>query len=338
MKAIDIERVLRELGCDDIAVTAVGKVKSSCPFAPWRHGGGVDSHPSFVVWTDDKSASSYYCAGCKSRGGSMLSLVWAIQELSKRDLTSLVRFVGKTDGGMDPVERLREYEYRPVAGGVRKPKKNKMKPISEGSFAEFEKVSPYFLQRGLTAETCRAWRLGDDPRRKRALFSMRDVDGRLYAVSGRLYEEKCCGVPYKQFKKKCPVCGRKKQPKYLHSRGFNKKELLYGEHMIDRKCSVGIVVEGNLDPIAVWQAGYRNPVATMGSEPSDLQCEKLVEFFDRLVVFCDGDDAGRRMAEFVGRKLGKRMPVLMKAAPDGEDPASLSKEQLRKILGEPFYT
>lgn len=342
MKAADVEKVLHELGCHSVRTMPTGKVKSSCPFATWRHTGGTDSHPSFVVWSDDKKASGYYCAGCKARGNTMLSLVWRVQDMSGRDMSDLVEFVGKADGWLDPAERVKQYEYKPRADSDeewRPPERKvpELRQIPEKNYAPFsEMVSPYFLKRGLTEETCRAWGLGDDPRRKRALFAIRDRDGRLFGISGRLYEEVCCGVPYSEFEKNCPKCGRKKQPKYLHSKGFRKGLILYGEHMIDLKIRVGIVVEGNIDPIAVWQAGYRNPVAIMGSEPSRTQCEKLVGFFDRLVVVPDGDAAGREMGRKTEKLLGKRMPVVVKFPPDGKDPANLGVGGLERLLGKPF--
>jgi len=271
----------------------------------------------------------------------MLSLVWRFQELSNRDMTKLIAFVGKADRGLDPAERVSRFEYKPSAGDGEwvppKRKKKEMEPIPEACIEPFTKnVAHHFLQRGLTEETCRAWGLGDDPRRGRALFPVRDIDKRLLAVSGRLYRESCCGIKYKDFDKVCPKCGRKKQPKYLHSKGFRKGLVLYGEHMIDPEYKTGIIVEGNMDPIAIWQAGFRNPVAIMGSSPTLEQCERMVQFFDRLIVVPDGDEAGDEMGKKFEEMLGNKMPVIIRQPERLMDPASLGNDGIKTLLSGLF--
>jgi len=279
----------------------------------------------------------------------MLGLVWRYARLSGEDVTALVEFVHKNEKALSVIDRVRQASYgigkaKPVKKKVKEPSK----PLSESAFDPFrDQIAGYFIhKRHLTEETIRAWGLGDNPRRQRAQIPVRDIDGVLWGMTGRLYAEYCqCGNPLSDLMfdviKKCPQCGRKKPPKYMHSKGLDKNLLLFGEHMIDRALDVVYVVEGHLDAIWLWQLGYRNVVAVMGSTLSDVQANKLVEWFNLVIVVPDGDKAGYEMVHgkehYVGVKklLDGRVSLLTKELPDGLDPGALSAEQARTYIGEP---
>ena len=291
-----IQELLSHLNCHLIK-PGFDKVRASCPFAPWGHRDGRDQHPSFVVWVNDDSESSWYCSGCKASGRSMLGLVWKYERHSGHNLKRLIEFVHK---------------------------------------------------RHLTEETIRAWGLGDDLKRKRAQIPIRDVDGILWGITGRLYAENCwCGNPFSDnmfgVLGKCPECGRKKPPKYLHTKGMKKERLLFGEHMIDRSFDVVYVVEGHLDAIWLWQLGYRNVVAVMGSTLSQIQADKLVDWFSLAILVPDGDVAGREMIygkeryQGAKRMLGDRINLLVRTLPDSFDPGGLSVEDAQTYIGAPTY-
>ncbi len=231
-------------------------------------------------------------------------------------------------------------------------------------------VPRYALDRGLTIETCKAWELGHDKYGKRLLFPMRDRKGRLVAISGRLYECPSCGlgppetvspnvctacgetvygnldvddhcpkcdhIEMKRQRAVCAKCLWKSPPKYLHSKGFKRNFILYGENRIriDKTDGRLYVVEGNADVPAMWQLGYRPVVATLGSWPSQNQVEKMIRDADRIILVADGDQAGQDFATKMKKLVADRIPLTLKELPSGTDPNSLM-EGIEEFIGPP---
>ena len=66
MKEDNIIKLLPLLGSTFKKVRSYSWVVGSCPFAPWKHGGGVDRNPSFGISIG--SVSSYHCWSCAEKG------------------------------------------------------------------------------------------------------------------------------------------------------------------------------------------------------------------------------------------------------------------------------
>ena len=225
-------------------------------------------------------------------------------------------------------------------------------PWSEYEGHLTDEPHPYAAQRGVSVETWQTWELGVDPKMRRVLFPMRDHRGRLVAISGRLYEEEVCLrcrgkmiTTQAEGKKRtlCGQCGKAPPPKYLHSKGFKRNVFLYGEHLLPHDSGVKLyVVEGHLDTLLMWQAGYRPVVATLGTKVGESQVERIVHYASvpgrplRVVlVVHDGDDAGREMGTRLKSMVAGRVPVFSRPAPDGSDPAQMSPLELMSLLGPP---
>jgi DNA primase len=148
--------------------------------------------------------------------------------------------------------------------------------------------------------------------RERLTFAIRDARGRLVGFGGRALAD-----------------GAK--AKYLNSPEgplFQKRELLYGAHGLDRRAGRGRlhVVEGYMDVIALAQHGLA-AVAPLGTAMSEAQLERLWRLDDAPLVCLDGDEAGLRAA---GRLAERALAVLSPGRslafallPPGEDPDSL---------------
>ncbi len=85
-----------------------------------------------------------------------------------------------------------------------------------------------------------------------------------------------------------------------------------------------IVVEGYMDAIALWQAGIKGTVASLGTAFTEDQIMRLWKFADEPVVCFDGDVAGISAAH---RAVDRILPVLTSGKsfqfaflPDGQDP------------------
>ncbi len=99
------------------------------------------------------------------------------------------------------------------------------------------------------------------------------------------------------------------EPKYLNSpqtEVFDKGRTLYALDAAGpqaRESGTVVVVEGYLDVIGPWQAGFRNLVATMGTSLTERHAARLTRFASRVVLAMDPDSAGMAAAERAGSLL-----------------------------------
>jgi len=88
------------------------------------------------------------------------------------------------------------------------------------------------------------------------------------------------------------------KPKYLNSLDsflFNKKNLLYGLHLAKssiRERDEAILVEGNMDQVALFKNGFTNSIAIMGVALGDNSLIKLLALSKNIVLGLDNDPAG----------------------------------------------
>jgi DNA primase (bacterial type) len=221
---------------------------------------------------------------------------------------------------------------------------------------------PYMKARGFTKKACKAWDIMIDHRDygDMIVFPIRDIDGNLLAYSRRMTWDRptCtwCGYsgkgqkwglrPNKAGEGGCPSCGGFVWPKYLHSKGFQRNLYLYGEHMIDREHRKGVVVEGNLDPIRLWQCGVKNAVATLGANPGTNrpnplkgipgeQLYRLECLFDEIVLIADGDKAGYQWANQFEKYFSQRwVGIHTVHAPKDKDPGDMDREGFKRLIGQ----
>ncbi len=88
------------------------------------------------------------------------------------------------------------------------------------------------------------------------------------------------------------------KPKYLNSLDsflFNKKNLLYGLHLAKntiRERDEAILVEGNMDQVALFKNGFENTIAIMGVALGDNSLRKLLALTKNVILSLDNDQAG----------------------------------------------
>ena len=129
------------------------------------------------------------------------------------------------------------------------------------------------------------------------------------------------------------------EPKYLNSPEtpvFHKGRVLYGLAQTAkyiRSDDQVIVVEGYMDLVSLYQAGFRNVVATMGTALTSDHGRMLSRITKNVVVLFDGDSAGQDAAE-------RSLPILLAAGlfpkglilPDELDPDDFVKERGAEAL------
>ena len=125
------------------------------------------------------------------------------------------------------------------------------------------------------------------------------------------------------------------------------RKVLYPPNMVSGNCLFGfddcekgadflVVVEGPREKMKLWQEGFPNSVAIMGSYMSDVQMTLIAELAPKKVVLMfDGDDAGASATERVADKLSRLFPgdrTRRCFPPRGKDPKNLGREELERII------
>ena len=128
--------------------------------------------------------------------------------------------------------------------------------------------------------------------RNRLMFPIIDVRGNVIAFGGRT------------------VKSDKDIAKYLNSPEtliFNKRKNLFGLNLAKKtKFPYMILVEGNIDVVALHQYGFNNAVASLGTSLTDEQATLLSRYTEQVVLIYDGDEAGQRATQ-------RAIPMLEKA-------------------------
>lgn len=149
--------------------------------------------------------------------------------------------------------------------------------------------------------------------RGRVLFPVADARGRVCGFGARAIDDST--------------------PKYLNSPEselYRKSSLLYGLFQAlpsVRNEKKVVVVEGYMDLIGLWQRGVRNVVATCGTSLTESHARTLKRLSDTVILFFDGDVAGKRSAVRAGGPLyAAGVSPLALFPPKGMDPDDWAKE------------
>jgi len=122
--------------------------------------------------------------------------------------------------------------------------------------------------------------------RNRVMFPIASDAGRVIAFTGRTL-----------------ATDEKAGPKYLNSPEtaiYSKSKILFNlDHAKEaiRKLDYAILVEGQMDCISVYAAGFHNTIASSGTAFTELQAKLLARFSKNVVVNFDPDTAGAKATE-----------------------------------------
>ena len=99
-----------------------------------------------------------------------------------------------------------------------------------------------------------------------------------------------------------------------------------------------IIVEGYMDTISLYQAGFKNVVASMGTSLTKEQARLVKRYTDNVLISYDGDFAGQK-ADLRGLEIldSEHLQVKVVPMPDGLDPDDVAKqgqEAYQKCLDE----
>lgn len=150
--------------------------------------------------------------------------------------------------------------------------------IGEGILKRYNFPTDYWTKRGFTRETITAFELGYDPTDKMGSVPLRNEDGDLLGVMTRPVDW---------------VKGDDRE-KFRYPYKFPRERNLYGSHLVaSMDDDFVVLVEGPLDAVKVWQAGYP-ALAVYGSSLSAKQVQLIYRLgVRRACLFFDYDRAGQ---------------------------------------------
>jgi DNA primase len=311
--------------------------------------------PSFTVSPDKQM---FYCFGC-SEGGNAVSFLMKLNHLT---FPEAVRHLAGKTGIVIPDRPLsREERERSTLGEqIRRVNglaadhfvRTLQSPAGEGA-------REYLRKRGIEAESISMFRIGLAPEGWRKLLDFLDHEG----VSAKLVEQAGLAVArggergfYDRFRGRLmipieDVDGRViafggrvmgvGEPKYMNSPEsavYTKGNNLYGlsrTREAIRQAGFAILVEGYFDLIALWGAGIRNVVATLGTALTRSQVDLLRRYTPRVVAVFDPDEAGRKaLARSLELFLAGNIHAKAVILPDGHDPDDFVRTRGREKMDE----
>lgn len=114
---------------------------------------------------------------------------------------------------------------------------------------------------------------------------------------------------------------------------FNKSKNLYNINQVKKQKKAGllknaIIVEGYMDTMALFQAGFENVVASMGTALTKEQARLIKRYTDTVYISYDGDFAGQKGA-IRGLEIlrDEQINVRVVPLPEGLDPDDVIKKQ-----------
>ena len=308
-----------------------------CPF----HG---EKTASFSVAPDK---GIYYCFGCH-KGGSAVNFMMELEGLSYPDA---VRTLAKRAGMEVPEDEQYQSRYRQQER-LWALHKDAARFFHSQLYAPVGKVAlDYALGRGMSKAILTTFGVGYAPDswdsmvkamrakgyteqelkdsglvtvsqkngnifdrfRDRLMFPIIDVRGYVIGFGGRILKND------------------KDTAKYLNSPEtiiFNKRKNLFGLNLAKKsKENSLILVEGNIDVVALHQYGFDNAVASLGTSLTEEQAALMTRYAEQIILLYDGDQAGQNAtarAIPILEKAGLRVKVLKMR--DAKDPDEFLKK------------
>jgi len=123
------------------------------------------------------------------------------------------------------------------------------------------------------------------------------------------------------------------EPKYINTTDtpvFEKKSFLFNFDLAKqeiKKQKTAVLVEGEMDAIALYEAGIKNAVATKGTALTPEQIAALARFAQKLILCFDRDAAGLEATKkgiFIAQSAGFDVRAVL--LPEGKDPDEAVRE------------
>lgn len=308
-----------------------------CPF----HN---EKTPSFTLYPEN---GSFYCFGCGT-GGDVITFIMKAENL---DYMDAVKFLAERVSLPLPEDNSYDDRISRLKAEILKANKLAARFFCEKLLEDMGKPSrAYLTGRGLSVKTIRAFGIGYAPDSWDALYRHLHTNG---ISDTALLEANLCGIGkngkyYDRFRNRVmfPIIdvrgnvvafsgrnlpGVESGGKYVNTRDtyvYKKGNLLFGLHEAKNHCAErAILVEGNMDVIALHQAGFSNAVGSLGTAFTPEQARLLSKYTKEIVIMLDADAAGQRATDkVIGILSEANVAVRILRLPDCKDPDEYIKK------------
>lgn len=338
----DIVEVIRSY----VAVDRKGGNYWAC--CPFHH----EKTPSFAV---NEAEQFYHCFGCQESG----DVIKFVQEIESTDFMGAVRILADRakmrvpESNFDTEESIRKKKKRDNMAKILLDSArfylNNLYSGDERADAHLE----YISKRGLSPTTVKKFGLGasldfnslPEYLAGKGYFKEDVIDSGVLAVSeknNRMYDSLGGRLIFPIINAFDEVIGfggrvmeKTKFAKYKNTKEtllFDKSKTLYNVNLLkklkrEQPIKEVIIVEGYMDTISLYQAGFKNVVASMGTSLTKEQARLVKRYTDNVLISYDGDFAGQK-ADLRGLEIlddaGLHLRVV--PMPDGLDPDDVAKQ------------
>ncbi len=321
-----------------------GNYWACCPF---HH----EKTPSFAV---NEGEQFYHCFGCGASG----DVVRFVQEIESTDFIGAVRILAARakmtvpEGDYDSEEAAKKRKKRDVLVKIlRDTARFYLNNLYSGD-ERADKYLQYIAGRGLSPTTVKKFGLGasldynslPEYLSKKGYYREDLLDSGVISVNekGRLYDaqgERLVFPIINAFDEVVAFSGRKlekvKFGKYKNTSGtmlYDKSKTLYNVNLLkklkrEKPIEEVIFVEGQMDAITLYQAGFTNVVATMGTALTKDQARLAKRYTDKILISYDGDFAGQKAdARSLDILKEAGLEVRVVPIPEGKDPDEVVRE------------
>ena len=301
-----------------------------CPFP--EHS---EKTPSFSV---SSSKQLYHCFGCQNAG----NIFTYLQKQRGMNFTESIEYLARKSGLPLPQKNsIKKAQFNPslldLSEKICQFYERELKKAPAHSAAQ-----AYLQKRGWTKDTVHFFRLGYAPKNNSLLSFLKTQKEKEMAGELGLLNQSNRGELYDNFRQRLifPILSVRKQvigfgarvlndslPKYINSKEsplFHKGKIFYGLHESARylrQQSFALVVEGYTDFLSLWQEGFKNIVATLGTALTRDQARLLKKQAPSVILVFDGDEAGLKASErSLPLLLNEGLDVKFLSLPKGQDP------------------
>ncbi|MBQ9113567.1 MAG: DNA primase [Clostridia bacterium] len=338
----DIVEVIRSY----VAVDRKGGNYWAC--CPFHH----EKTPSFAV---NEAEQFYHCFGCQESG----DVIKFVQEIESTDFMGAVRILADRakmqvpESNFDTEESIRKKKKR---DNMAKILLDSARFYLRNLYSGDERADAhleYIAKRGLSPTTVKKFGLGasldfnslPEYLAGKGYFKEDLIDSGVLAVSeknNRMYDSLGGRLIFPIINAFDEVIGfggraleKTKFAKYKNTKEtllFDKSKTLYNVNLLkklkrEQPIQEVIIVEGYMDTISLYQAGFKNVVASMGTSLTKEQARLIKRYTDNVLISYDGDFAGQK-ADLRGLEIlddaGLHLRVV--PMPDGLDPDDVAKQ------------
>ncbi len=324
--------------------------------------GHSEKTPSFTV---HEPGQFYHCFGC-DKSGDVVKFIEEVEALSFYEAVKFLADIAKMempegdDFNEDVIKKNKESKQR-LLDVLKDTAHYYVNNLKRPEASDYLK---YIEKRGFTSETVRAFGIGASlsfdglPKHLKSLgyteSEMLEAGVCQKSEKGNVFDAEAnrLTIPViNTFNQVIAFTGRVLKPtndkigKYKNTQEtkiYLKKKTLFNINNLkklrsDKQLPYVIMVEGNLDVVSLYQAGFKNVACSMGTALTLDQAKVLKRFTDVVYICFDGDSAGkdatlRSLDIFASEQFEIRVVPL----PEGKDPDDViregGKEAYQKLL------